>query len=209
MADALLKEDRPASRVGPNAVIQLAAALRDRLGKQATDELFTRAGQHRYLVDPPGDMVDERVAAGLFECLFADLPAATAAAVAAEAGRRTADYILANRIPGPAQTLLKSLPPTFSAPLLMAAIAKNAWTFAGSGRVRTGTISTRRPSWVIEIADNPLAMPGCAWHGAVFKRLFQVLVAGDASVRHPQCCHAGAPTCRFEIGRSSGAKSLL
>ena len=114
MAETLLQENRPASRVGPNAVIQLAAALRDRLGEQATNELFTRAGQHRYLVDPPDDMVDEKVAAGLFGCLFAALPAATAAAVAAEAGKRTADYILANRIPGPAQTLLKSLPPTFS-----------------------------------------------------------------------------------------------
>jgi len=207
MAEAILQANQPASRVGPNAVIQLAGALRDRLGQHATEDLFRHAGLQHFLIDPPGGMVAERLAARLFECLFADLPAATAAAVAAEAGTRTADYILANRIPTLAQSVLRALPPALAGPLLLAAIAKNAWTFAGSGRVRIDSArgksgnSRGGPCWVIEIADNPLAMPGCAWHGAVFRRLFEVLVSPAVAVRHPACCHAGAVACRFEIAQ--------
>ena len=206
MAEAILQAQQPASRVGPNAVIQLAGALRDRLGQQAAEDLFRHAGLPHFLIEPPGNMVDEALAARLFECLFARLPATTAAVIAAEAGTRTADYILANRIPTLAQRVLSALPPALAGPLLLAAIAKNAWTFAGSGRVRTDSIrgkgasSTSGPLWVIEITDNPLAMPGCVWHSAVFRRLFETLVSPAIAVRHPDCCHAGAPCCRFEIG---------
>ncbi|WP_299399089.1 bacteriochlorophyll 4-vinyl reductase [Pelagibius sp.] len=206
MAEAILQADQLASRVGPNAVIQLAGALRDRSGQHAAEDLFRHAGLQHFLIDPPGEMVDEALAAKLFGCLFADLPAATAAAIAAEAGTRTADYILANRIPALAQRILRALPPALAGPLLLTAIAKNAWTFAGSGRLRTesargkGGNDSHGPFWIIEIADNPLAMPGCVWHSAVFRRLFETLVRPAIAVRHPDCCHAGAPCCRFEIG---------
>ncbi len=207
MPEAILQAREPAPRVGPNAVIQLAGALRDSLGAQAARELFGNAGLQRFLIEPPGEMVDEVLAARLFGCVFADLPAVTAAAVAAEAGTRTADYILANRIPTPAQSVLRALPPALAGPLLLAAIAKNAWTFAGSGTLRTDNARGRSgsgksgPLWVIEITDNPLAMPGCAWHSAVFRRLFEVLVDPAVAVCHPACCHAGAEACRFEIAR--------
>lgn len=204
MAEAILQEDRPASRVGPNAVIQLGEALRDRLGQNAAEDLFRHARLQHFLKEPPEAMVDELLAARLFGCLFAELPAATAATIAAEAGTRTADYILANRIPTLAQRVLRALPPALAGPLLLAAIAKNAWTFAGSGTLRSGSTrgeSKRAPFWVIEIAENPLAMPGCVWHSAVFRRLFEALVSPAVTIRHPGCCHAGAPTCRFEIAR--------
>ena len=116
--------------------------------------------------------------------------------MAGEAGTRTAAYVLANRIPKAAQALLKSLPAPLAGPLLLKAIARNAWTFAGSGRVRTAARGRR---FVVEIAANPLAMPGCVWHLAVFEGLFSALVAPRVSVSHPLCCHDGAALCRFEI----------
>lgn len=185
----------PASRVGPNAVIQLAETLRVRLGERTARRVFADAGLGHWLDELPASMVDERDAAALFATLFAELPTNAARSVAAEAGARTADYILAHRIPRFAQLVLKALPAGLAAPLLLGAIRRHAWTFAGSGGVEARAGS---PS-VIEIADNPLAMPGCVWHAAVFRRLFHVLVTRSPRVDHPLCCHDGAAVCRFEI----------
>lgn len=113
------------------------------------------------------------------------------------AGRGTADYILANRIPAPAQRLIRALPRRLGAQLLAAAIARHAWTFAGSGRF---SIEEIRPL-TLSIAANPLALaPGCDWHVAVFERLFAALVRPGAKVRETSCCGAGDPACRFTVG---------
>jgi divinyl protochlorophyllide a 8-vinyl-reductase len=77
---------------------------------------------------------------------------AGARAVLREAGQRTAEYLLANRIPRPAQWLLRVLPASIGMRLLSRAMAQHAWTFAGSGhfRVRFG----RPPEFTID--DCPL-----------------------------------------------------
>lgn len=188
----------PRRCVGPNAVIQLAAALREGFGEAVAERVFSQAGLAQSLIEPPAEMVDEAAVARLFRALFAALPAVQAERAAAEAGLRTARYLLANRIPGPARLALKTLPAPLAADFLLRAISRNAWTFAGSGQVR---VHAGAPS-VIEIQANPLAMPGCPWHIGVFEGLFRALVAPDASVYHPQCCFAGAAACRFEIGRA-------
>ena len=188
--------EAPEARIGPNAVIQLEAALNARLGREGGRRVFAIAGHLDLFHQPPQEMVAEATAAALYRALFSVLPAELAADVAADAGTRTADYILANRIPMMAQRFLKTLPVTLAGPLLLKAIASNAWTFAGSGQVRTESDGRR---FTVEIADNPMAMPGCAWHQAVFQRLFSVLVAPHVTVRHPACCHEGARSCRFEI----------
>lgn len=176
-------------------MIQLEAALRARLGEPAVRSVFLRAGHPNLLRTAPAEMVDELTARELFDATCELLPAGVASEVLADAGRRTAEYLLENRIPRPAQALLKALPPFVSGRLLLAAIRRNAWTFAGSGvfSARAG-----RPS-VIEIAGNPLAVPGCVWHVAVIERLFRALVAPQTDVGHPRCCRAGEPACRFEI----------
>ena len=189
------------SRVGPNAIIQVGEVLRDRFGDAVAHQVFELAGLRGMVTRPPDGMVEEGAAAALFASLFAELQAATAAAVAAEAGARTADYLLANRIPSLAQTALRLLPASLAAPLLLRAIARNAWTFAGSGGFSAG------PPGVIEIVGNPLAMPGCVWHVAVFKRLFRALVSPASTVRHTRCCHAGACLCRFDIAVHDGKGS--
>ncbi|WP_103255773.1 bacteriochlorophyll 4-vinyl reductase [Tabrizicola aquatica] len=165
------------ARIGPNAILQLVPVL-DRLeGRAARDRLLGAAG----VAVPPAD-------AGMWpeaQCRAAHLAVwqgcgDRAAAILAAAGQGTADYILAHRIPGPAKALIRSLPAPLGARLLTAAIAKHAWTFAGSGRFG---ITSRRPL-TFEISANPLAFPGhpCPWHAAVFARLFQALVWSKARV---------------------------
>lgn len=176
--------------VGPNAVIQVAAALRALRGEAAAAQVFAAAGLSQMLAAPPQSMTEERAVAALHRAVAEMAPEA-----AGEAGARTADYLLANRIPAPAQRLLRALPRPLAARLLLAAIRRNAWTFAGSGAVSVA--GWGRP--VIAIADNPLSVPGCPWHRGVFQRLFRALVDPGATVRVTACCAEGAAACRFEV----------
>lgn len=186
--------------VGPNTVIQLGLALREQCDEAAARAVFRHAGLEHMLEQPPDSMVDQHAVAGLFDALFAHQPTATAKSIATLAGTWTADYLLANRIPGAVQLLLKILPTRISTALLLNAIAKNAWTFAGSGHLRI----ERKSPIVIEIAFNPIAMPECPWHVAVFSQLFRTLVSAKAEVLHTKCCAKGASVCRFEIDPDCG-----
>ena len=123
----------PTGLVGPNAVIQLAAALSDAYGPKVARAVFSEAGFSHLFDELPETMIDETVPAALMTQLWRNLTPAEAHAVAAEAGRRTADYVIANRIPRFARWLLKVAPPRLAAPLLLKAIHSNAWTFVGSG----------------------------------------------------------------------------
>jgi len=187
--------DKGAARIGPNAVLQLEAALIEAGGPALAEAVFARAGLAGLLRSRPGAMVDERLPAALFGALFEHFPAAEAGALAHRAGRLTGDYIRANRIPGPARAVLRALPARVGRGLLLRAIVGHAWTFAGSGAC---TAQDGRPA-VISIAANPLAMPGCTWHVGVFESLFHGLVSPDLEVRHTACCRSGAPACRFTL----------
>ncbi|MEO0821052.1 MAG: bacteriochlorophyll 4-vinyl reductase, partial [Pseudomonadota bacterium] len=186
-----------AALVGPNAVLQTAQALRAHGGEALAARIFAEAGLPALLAAPPEGMVPERVAADLHRALAASLPEAEAQAVARDAGRRTADYLLAHRIPRPAQWLLRALPGRLAARLLLAAIGRHAWTFAGSGRFE-GALG-REGLVRIAIHANPLALPGGPWHAAVFERLFRALVSRESRVRSVASCADGHPACRFEI----------
>lgn len=184
-------------RVGPNAVIQLAEALRAERGTAAAERVFAEAGLACWLAAPPAAMVPQEAVARLNAALFGLLPADAARAVAAEAGRRTGDYILAHRVPPAARAAFAALPAPLAGRLLLAVIRRHAWTFAGSGRCTTAA----GPPMTILLAANPLAVPGCVWHVAVFERLFRTLVAASLAVSHTACCRDGAPACRFAVAR--------
>ena len=188
------------ARIGPNAVLQLVPVLDAHLGTDQRCALLDEAGIR---VLPDGTrMIDEQPVARLHQVLRARHPD-RARTLAARAGTATGDYILRHRIPGPAQRLLRALPAPLSARLLARAIAKHAWTFAGSGRFR---IASARPL-VFEIADNPVvrgeraAAPVCDWHAAVFEQLYRALVSEDYVVRESHCAAQGADRCRFELFR--------
>ncbi|MEM6489500.1 MAG: bacteriochlorophyll 4-vinyl reductase [Pseudomonadota bacterium] len=182
-------------RIGPNAVIQLGEAMRALAGETAARALYHEAGCPGLLDAPPDAMIDQRVPAALFAALWRTHAPEDAYAIAADAGRRVADYVIANRMPAPARLLLGALPRSTATNLLLGAIARHAWTFAGTGRCRVET----RPTRLISISDNPLAMPHGIWHAAVFGRLIDRLAAPGARIAHRACCREGAPVCTFEV----------
>ncbi|MEL6318548.1 MAG: bacteriochlorophyll 4-vinyl reductase [Pseudomonadota bacterium] len=195
-------ETRAPGRVGPNAALQLAASARARGGDALARRIFDAAGAGALLARPPTEMIDERVARRLFEATLAEAPAAEAEALLRDAGRRTGAYVAANRVPRPAARLLRALPRRWASALLLRAIAANAWTFAGSGACRIRPFGPAGRPAAIEIADNPLATPGCPWHRAVFEELFQRLLGATPTLRCAACAAGpGRPPglCRFDI----------
>ncbi|WP_376987482.1 bacteriochlorophyll 4-vinyl reductase [Bosea sp. R86505] len=185
-----------AGLLGPNAVIQLGAALRAAPGLAgAAERVFARAGCTRLLASAPDEMIDEAIPARLFAALWRELPSAQAAAIAHQAGHRTGAYVLAHRIPAPARWALRRLPPFLAARLLLQAIRRNAWTFAGSGFC---SVAPGDPA-LITISRNPLAMPGGVWHVGVFECLFRALVNEGTQIGHAGDVVAGGPDCRFTI----------
>ncbi len=171
--------------IGPNAITQLRLALIDGLGSDAARRIFEKADAATAFDTPPTEMIDERLARRVFDTLFQTLPPDQAGDLARTAGTRTADYIIANRIPKLAVGVLRWAPPSVAGPMLIRAIAKHAWTFAGSGRFKTLPRRRSAPARVT-IEGNPLSMPSAVWHRAVFERLFQVLVCRGATVKATQ-----------------------
>lgn len=182
-------------RVGPNAILQSREALKGLGGPAMAQAVFDAAGLADMLDCPDDRMVPEAVAARLHRAIAAHFPRDEALRVARDAGRRTGAYILTHRIPRPARWVLRRLPARASGPILLRAIHRHAWTFAGSA----GVAHDAGPPMRFEIRRNPLAVPGCPWHCAVFETLFRRLVDRDLAVVHESCCAEGADACRFRI----------
>jgi divinyl protochlorophyllide a 8-vinyl-reductase len=188
-----------AGLIGPNALTQLLPLLEKAGGAELRDGLLAEAGIFT-LPDMRG-LIDEAPVARLHQAMRAGLPD-LAPSLAWEAGLRTADYIIANRIPAPIVLLLRALPAPLAAPLLIRAIERHAWTFAGSGRFQ---VLSHRPLRVA-IHHNPVVRGEssdhalCHWHSAVFERLFTRLVHRRWRAVETECCAMGATACVFAIG---------
>jgi divinyl protochlorophyllide a 8-vinyl-reductase len=190
-----------AARIGPNAVTRLAEALLAVEGEGPRGRVFAAAGCAGHLARPPEAMVDEGDVVALHRALRDELGEGRARTIGWIAGRRTADYLLAHRIPAPVRRLLHALPAWAASRVLAAAIARHAWTFAGGGQfsVRHG-----KPTLFV-IEGGPLARdraargPCCDYYAATFERLYSVLVHPDARAREIACAAQGAPACLFAI----------
>jgi len=188
-------------RIGPNAVIRLAEAIDALESKAVTKKLFIAANLENYVHALPDAMVPEEEVTALHRHLRNDLGAGRAASVSWIAGLRTADYLLANRIPKPVQRLLKLLPRRLAAFILLKAIGAHAWTFAGTSRF---SWKMGRPI-TLTFEDCPLCRrdhtsePCCSYYAATFERLFRELINADTAVRETECIAAGGSACRFEI----------
>ena len=188
-------------RIGPNAVTRMAQALDAAFGPATTARLFRAAGLEAHLDRPPTSMVPERDVIRLHRALRAELGDAEAAVISREAGRLTAEYLLANRIPRPVQWLLRLLPPWPAARVLLGAIGRHAWTFAGSGSFR---VLPGRPLQ-LEIRGGPIGRaapaiePVCDFYTATFETLFQALVSRRSHVVETACEACGDPACLFEV----------
>ncbi|MCR9157513.1 MAG: bacteriochlorophyll 4-vinyl reductase [Rhodobacteraceae bacterium] len=183
--------------IGPNAILQLLPQI-ERIGGEArVAQMLAEAGV--FEVPDGTQMIPEGDAARLHQVLRRDEPE-MAAELAAAAGRATADYILAHRIPKLAQWVLKALPSPLAARSLSTAITKHAWTFVGSGG-----FAAHGP-WRFEIAANPIVqgessdVPLCHWHAAVFEHLYRTLVNPSTRCHEAACCAMhGHHACQFEL----------
>lgn len=189
---------KPGALIGPNAVLQAVAVMEERLGHAETQAILADAQIERL---PSGThMIPEIEALRLHRWLLLHEPMG-AFVIAEEAGSRTADYIMANRIPRAAVWLLKHLPARLAAPLLMAAIRKHAWTFIGAGDFAADgawrfTVDRRT-------ADDSLPPPDSLfhWYAAVFTRLYRELVAADCTCRVLFAEEEHVPLRRYAISR--------
>lgn len=181
--------DDHGGRVGPNAILQTLQAARQLHGPVLERALFNQLG----LTHLPEQMVD----VGLVNCLndhvFERLGPERARLVMARAGVLTADYVMENRIPRAVRAVLKHLPARLAQPLLIKAICRNSWTFAGQSHV-----------WfedgALLIASNPIALGPCVWHESVLTHMLRTLAGPSSlSVQERACVCAGADACRFEI----------
>ncbi|MCL3883099.1 bacteriochlorophyll 4-vinyl reductase [Marivita sp. GX14005] len=195
-----MSDEAAGAVIGPNAVLQLLPQIERIGGAARVARMLAEAGI--FEVPDGRRMIPETQAMRLHQVLRRDAPD-LAPALAARAGRATADYILAYRIPVPARTMLKLLPAPLAARGLSRAIVRHAWTFAGSGRFRALS------PWRFEIAQNPIvrgevsAVPLCHWHAAVFARLYACLVAPGCTCVETHCtAQPGRGMCRFDIRRS-------
>ena len=186
----ILSRRRVEALIGPNAVLQTVAVMEERLGHAETAAILADA-QIAQL--PSGKhMIPEVEALRLHRWLALHEPIGCLV-IAEEAASRTADYIIANRIPHAAVWLLGILPARLAAILLMAAIRKHAWTFVGAGRFNPAG------AWQFAIdrsgADDPLLPPDSLWYwyAKVFERLYRRLVC---------------PDCSCELQSGSGAATL-
>jgi divinyl protochlorophyllide a 8-vinyl-reductase len=187
--------------IGPNAVTRLSEAIAAQLGVERRNAIFARAALMRHVEHPPGRMVPDEDVAQLHMALFIDAGADMSRAIGREAGRLTALYLLANRIPRGAQHILKLLPKRLALRLLLRAIGRHAWTFAGAGRfaVHPGSPVT------LTIAGGPVSRhieadePACAYYAATFETLLRALICPRLSVLETACEARGDPFCAFEL----------
>lgn len=187
-------------RIGPNAITQVIDVARNLEQASKVRAMLKRAGLERYLDAPPAEMVPEAEVQALHLAVDGMLGSERALTVSWLAGWHTASYLLAHRIPQPAQKVLRRLPPFLSGRILMAAIRRNAWTFVGSGSIETEGVRRIRIGSCVLCRDARVTSGG-TYYAAVFEHLFQELVDAGARVREVACIRSGAPQCVFEIGR--------
>jgi divinyl protochlorophyllide a 8-vinyl-reductase len=188
-------------RIGPNAVTRLAEALSALQGEETCRAVFAAAGAEAHLAAAPTSMVDEMTVARLHQSLHARLAPHQARAVSRRAGELTARYLLDNRIPRLAQTLLRRLPAWLALRILCAAITRHAWTFTGSGAFT----ASFRPDVTLTITHGPVARlirsrePACAYYAATFESVLSGALGRRMTVRETACEAMGAPACVFEV----------
>ncbi len=193
MSDAAL----PDARIGPNAVIQTLRAIAEIEGPEAYDAIARHADLPA--LDSNG-MIPEAWFLRLVQALREFLPWSRSEAVLRRAGDYTADYVRTHRIPRAARWLLHVLPGRVALPLLLTAFARNAWTFAGSGRYR---VEGGFPGEIV-LEGCPTCRTAArehaagAYYAAAFEGLLR-LACPAARVAETACQSRGAAACRFSI----------
>ncbi len=189
------------ARIGPNAIIRVGEALVAMQGRGVAADVFAAADLAASFAVPPQSMVPEQQVTRLHTAMRGLLGVDLARRVGAEAGRRTAHYLLGHRVPRPLVLLLPRLPAWLSARVLLQAVSKHSWTFAGSADF------TARAARPVQIGLAGCAIcrdahepgPLCDYYGETLAGLFRALVSRDCVSEQTSCAAAGASACRFQL----------
>jgi divinyl protochlorophyllide a 8-vinyl-reductase len=188
------------ARIGPNAIIQTWQALRTHVGPALADAILHEA-TGRLPATLPTAMVAEHEAIAMVQRVRQRLDDDEAMEVLRDAGRRTARYLLAHRIPRPAQWLMRAAPAPIAFAILAEAMARHAWTFAGSGRFEWRA----SPRTLLRLHDSPMcrdvraSCPYCDYYAATFDVLVRTLVSPRVVVREVRCRAMGDACCDFAV----------
>ena len=184
-----------AHTIGPNAIVQTIGALTERYGELEAAAVLTEAAIGYTVERVPRTLVDERAFARLAQAVIARYGETEARIVFEESGRRTAEYVLANRLPKAIQTLIRSLPAPAGTWLLLRAIGSNASTFGASGTYAFEL----RPNVRIRVANPAFVhVPGvCRYYAGAFTRLLQSLVDARLTLVEETCEREGNAACTF------------
>lgn len=187
--------------IGPNAITRVAEALNDLEHRTTCDCVFRKAGLRHHLVMPPTAMVPDEDVAALHRALHDELGAVRADVISRRAGKLTAAYLLAHRIPPPVQTLLRWLPRGAALRILLRAIARHSWTFSGAGIF---AYSLGHPA-DLSLKGGPIARRltthdvACSYYAATFEGIFRSILGSDIQVTERACQAQGASACLFEL----------
>jgi divinyl protochlorophyllide a 8-vinyl-reductase len=201
-----------AATLHPLSIVKLLEALRLSGLDRFIQPIFNAAGEPAWPGRPPTMPIDERRLARVHQALRAVLMPDLARQVLDCAGRLTADEIIEARVPRRVQGLAAILPSAVSNYLLVYLFRRNTRQdrdmIMGSG---TFEAWAGQPS-VFERKGNPLCAgvrsekPICAFHSAVIRELFRVLVSRSVEVVETQCEACGDPCCRHVVAWGSAGR---
>ncbi len=188
-------------KIGPNAIIQTVAALQELLGDEGARGVLVRGGAGDLPDHLPHALIDEREFHALVELLIEQIGSERTNQVMERSGQLTADYVFANRIPAFVRVLLRLLPPRLGLRLLLPAMQRHTWTFAGSGVFAYDLMPT--PSLSIangSLFDTPaMASAMCAYYRGAFEQMFRKLICPRATLHELECQARGDRRCRYAI----------
>ncbi len=189
------------ARIGPNSIIQTVAALREQYGAEMVAAWLRRTGRGHLLETMPDHMLAESEFGAMINDVREWLGMEAAMRALDRSGELTAAYVATNRVPAPIRLLLPRLPVGLALRLFLPAIAKHAWTFAGSGQFGYSL----RPQWQLTLANSVEARgvrsaePVCSYYRAAFEGLLRRVVSDRIRVREVTCRATGAPRCTFAV----------
>lgn len=193
--------DTTRGRIGPNAIIQTVAALRERMGRAAADAALREWDHADLAVTLPDAMVPEEAFNRLTRSVFHGLGEAAGREVLERAGALTAEYLLAHRIPRLARLVLPRLPSRLALRILTRAIGGHAWTFAGNGVfvADLGATPAFRITGCPMCRGLAVTIPTCTFYRGTFEGLLRRLVHAAVVVEERTCEARGGEYCEFVL----------
>ena len=182
------------AKIGPNSIIQTVAALEARYGKAEAEARLAVAGYGHLVGNLPSEMVEEEKFHSLVTALDGEIERKELEEILTDSGERTAAYLMKVRIPGFFQKILKPLPPPIAFRLLLFAISKNAWTFAGSGDFSYTTEKT--PLITVRVKSPTVPVVGYFYLGT-FTKLLKELVNPKTRIDELTTGESGSFVCRY------------